>query len=120
MRAQQYNKLFDEVIAKYHIIDNVDQPFENPYKKNSFEHLLYRKNWIDTVQWHYEDIIRLPDIDPVEAITNFEHEHKPIESQKVQIASKLDNDNIIWATKEDTGVEINAVIKRAFKKLNYT
>ena len=59
-------------------------------------------------------------IDPVEAIANFEHEHKPIESQKVQIASKLDNDNIIWATKEDTGVEINAVIKRAFKKLNYT
>jgi hypothetical protein len=59
-------------------------------------------------------------IDPVEAITNFEHEHKPIENQKIQIASKLDNDNIIWATKEDTGVEINAVIKRAFKKLSYT
>ena len=68
MKAQQYNKLFDEVIAKYHIIDSVDQPFENPYDKKSFEHLLYRKNWIDTVQWHYEDIIRLPDIDPVEAI----------------------------------------------------
>ena len=68
MKAQDYNKLFDEVIAKYHIIDSVDQPFENPFDKNSFEHLLYRKNWIDTVQWHYEDIIRLPDIDPVEAI----------------------------------------------------
>lgn len=68
MKAQQYNKLFDEVIKKYHVIDNVDQPFENPYDKNSFEHLLYRKNWIDTVQWHYEDIIRLPNIDPVEAI----------------------------------------------------
>ena len=68
MKAQDYNKLFDEVIAKYHIIDSVDQPFKNPYDKNSFEHLLYRKNWIDTVQWHYEDIIRLPDIDPVEAI----------------------------------------------------
>ena len=68
MNAQQYNKLFDEVIAKYHIIDSVDQPFENPFDKNSFEHLLYRKNWIDTVQWHYEDIIRLPDIDPIEAI----------------------------------------------------
>jgi hypothetical protein len=68
MSAQQYNKLFDEVIKKYHVIDDVDQPFENPYDKNSFEHLLYRKNWIDTVQWHYEDIIRLPDIDPVDAI----------------------------------------------------
>ncbi|WP_456463634.1 DUF4254 domain-containing protein [Lutibacter sp.] len=68
MSAQEYNKLFDEVIAKYHIIDNVDQPFKNPFNKDTFEHLLYRKNWIDTVQWHYEDIIRLPDIDPVEAI----------------------------------------------------
>jgi hypothetical protein len=68
MSAQQYNKIFDEVIKKYHVIDDVNQPFENPYDKNSFEHLLYRKNWIDTVQWHYEDIIRLPDIDPKEAI----------------------------------------------------
>ncbi len=68
MNAKQYNQLFDKVIAKYHLIDDVDQPFKNPFDKNSFEHLLYRKNWIDTVQWHYEDIIRLPDIDPVEAI----------------------------------------------------
>jgi len=68
MNAKQYNELFDKVIAKYHIMDAVDQPFENPFDKNTFEHLLYRKNWIDTVQWHYEDIIRLPNIDPVEAI----------------------------------------------------
>ena len=68
MSANKYNELFDEVIKKYHILDSVDQPFENPFDKNSFEHLLYRKSWIDTVQWHYEDIIRLPDIDPVEAL----------------------------------------------------
>ena len=68
MKAAQYNQLFDETIKKYHIIDNVDQPFENPFDSKSFEHLLYRKNWIDTVQWHYEDIIRLPDIDPAEAL----------------------------------------------------
>jgi len=68
MNAKQYNELFDKVITKYHIIDDVDQPFENPFDKNTFEHLLYRKNWIDTVQWHYEDIIRLPDINPNEAI----------------------------------------------------
>ena len=68
MKAKQYNELFDKVIEKYHIIDAVDQPFKNPYESNTFEHLLYRKCWIDTVQWHYEDIIRLPDIDPVEAI----------------------------------------------------
>jgi len=68
MKAKQYNELFDKVIEKYHIIDSVDQPFENPYESNTFEHLLYRKCWIDTVQWHYEDIIRLPNIDPIEAI----------------------------------------------------
>ena len=68
MKAAQYNKLFDEIIKKYHVIDDVDQVFKNPFDPTSFEHLLYRKNWIDTVQWHYEDIIRLPNIDPVEAL----------------------------------------------------
>lgn len=66
--AKEFNKLFDKVINKYHILDKVDQHFENPYGKNEIEHLLYRKCWIDTVQWHYEDIIRLPDIDPMEAL----------------------------------------------------
>jgi hypothetical protein len=69
MNATEFNTLFDKVIEKYHIIDNVDQPFENPYDKTELKHLLYRKSWIDTVQWHYEDIIRLPDINPVEALT---------------------------------------------------
>jgi len=68
MKAAQYNKLFDEIIKKYHVIDDVDQVFKNPFDPTSFEHLLYRKNWIDSVQWHYEDIIRLPNIDPVEAL----------------------------------------------------
>ena len=66
--AAQYNELFDKTITQYHVIDEVDQPFENPFDNNTFEHLLYRKSWIDTVQWHYEDIIRMPDIDPVEAL----------------------------------------------------
>jgi len=69
MKAKDFNKIFDEVINKYHVLDNVDQPFENPYNKSKLEHLLYKKSWVDTVQWHYEDIIRLPDINPVEALT---------------------------------------------------
>jgi len=69
MKATDFNKIFDEVIKKYHVLDNVDQLFENPYNKSKLEHLLYKKSWIDTVQWHYEDIIRLPDINPVEALT---------------------------------------------------
>ncbi len=68
MNAQQFNQLFDNVIEKYHIIDKVDQVFENPFPNNMLEHLLYKKCWIDTVQWHYEDIIRIPDIDPVAAL----------------------------------------------------
>jgi len=63
------NKIFLEVIEKYHVINSVEQPFENAYSKTDLiEHLLYRKCWIDTVQWHYEDIIRDPQIDPVEAL----------------------------------------------------
>ncbi len=69
MNATEFNTLFDKVIGKYHVIDNVNQPFENPYDTTGLTHLLYRKSWIDTVQWHYEDIIRLPDINPVEALT---------------------------------------------------
>ncbi|RZL36117.1 MAG: DUF4254 domain-containing protein [Pedobacter sp.] len=53
----------------YHQFDDVDQPINNPYPKEQFEHLLYFKNWIDTVQWHFEDIIRDPNIDPVAALT---------------------------------------------------
>lgn len=62
------NRVFQESITKYHLNDSVDQPFENPYPEDDIAHLLYRKNWIDTVQWHYEDIIRDPDIDPVAAL----------------------------------------------------
>ena len=61
-------KVFEESIDTYHIKDDVYQPFTNPYPQESIEHLLYRKNWIDTVQWHYEDIIRDPNIDPDAAL----------------------------------------------------
>jgi hypothetical protein len=71
MFSSTANKIFAEVIDTYHVINTVDQPFLNPYDKdkNLLEHLLYRKCWIDTVQWHYEDIIRDPNIDPVAALT---------------------------------------------------
>ncbi len=62
------NRIFDESIAAYHVVDRVDRPIDNPYPKGDIAHLLYRKNWIDTVQWHFEDLIRDPDIDPVAAL----------------------------------------------------
>ncbi len=61
--------VFEQSIKDYHQFDNVDQPINNPFSKDEFEHLLYVKNWIDTVQWHFEDIIRDPNIDPVAALT---------------------------------------------------
>ncbi|TYA52239.1 DUF4254 domain-containing protein [Formosa maritima] len=70
MFTDKANRIFQDVIEKYHVINTVNQPFENPYNKESYllEHLLYRKCWIDTVQWHYEDIIRDPKIDSVAAL----------------------------------------------------
>ena len=60
--------VFEQSIQDYHQFDDVNHPISNPYPKDNFEHLLYLKNWIDTVQWHYEDIIRDPNIDPVAAL----------------------------------------------------
>jgi len=60
--------IFNESITTYHIVDQVYQDFVNPYPKDEIAHLLYRKNWIDTVQWHYEDIIRDPNIEPSSAL----------------------------------------------------
>lgn len=70
MELKFYNAIFKEVIEKYHILDDVNQVYENPYdkKENILAHLLYEKCWIDTVQWHYEDLIRLPNINPKEAL----------------------------------------------------
>lgn len=62
------NEVFDRSVADYHRHDNVDAPKENPYPAGSFEAILYSKNWVDAVQWHLEDIIRDPDIDPKEAL----------------------------------------------------
>jgi hypothetical protein len=60
--------IFEKSITTYHLKDDVYQSFENPYPKDDIAHLLYRKNWIDTVQWHYEDIIRDPNINPTDAL----------------------------------------------------
>ena len=60
--------VFEQAIADYHKNDDVDTPIANPYSEKSIEYYLYLKNWIDTVQWHLEDIIRDPQIDPLKAL----------------------------------------------------
>ena len=61
-------KIFEKSVNDYHVYDDITRNPINPFENKSFEHLLYEKNWIDTVQWHYEDIIRDPDIDPSEGM----------------------------------------------------
>ena len=68
MFTETANEIFNRAIGDYNRWDDVDHPIENPYEPGSLEHLLYHKNWIDTVQWHLEDIIRDPQIDPVAAL----------------------------------------------------
>jgi len=57
------NDIFNQSISDYHVMDNVDADANDPYTAGSLEHLLYHKNWVDTVQWHLEDIVRDPSIE---------------------------------------------------------
>jgi hypothetical protein len=66
--TKKANQIFNQVIKDYHLTDNVDTPIRNPYERDSIEYSLYLKCWIDTVQWHYEDLIRDPHINPEEAL----------------------------------------------------
>lgn len=67
--TQKAWNIFNQSIDDYHQFNDVNKTIENPYDESQLiEHLLYKKNWIDTVQWHLEDIIRDPNIDPVEAL----------------------------------------------------
>src|SRR5690606_37314575 len=68
MQVERAIAIFQESIRDYHIQDSVNAEVKVPYEKGSLEFLLYSKNWIDTVQWHLEDIIRDPQIDPVRAL----------------------------------------------------
>ncbi|MBO7577608.1 MAG: DUF4254 domain-containing protein [Prevotella sp.] len=66
--TEQCNKIFNQAIRDYHIKDDIETPIKNPYGYDTIENRLYLKCWIDTVQWHFEDIIRDPHIDPIEAL----------------------------------------------------
>ncbi len=68
MLSEKANKIFEKAIEVYHIKDNIYQNYDNPYPPNSLERLLYKKAWIDTVQWHIEDEIRNPKVTPEQAL----------------------------------------------------
>ena len=68
MNSNAFNRVFIESIKTYHVKDDVNQTCPNPYQKETLEYLLFKKNWIDTVQWHLEDLIRDEQIEPSEAL----------------------------------------------------
>ena len=68
MKSAAAYSIFEQSVKDYHVLDRIDQPYNNPHPPKSLAHLMYRKNWIDTVQWHYEDLIRDPEISPTKAL----------------------------------------------------
>lgn len=62
------NEIFQHAINDYHLKDDVDTPIANPYERGTLDYQLYQKCWIDTVQWHLEDIIRDPQINPIDGM----------------------------------------------------
>ncbi|MCY3998818.1 MAG: DUF4254 domain-containing protein [Flavobacteriaceae bacterium] len=60
--------IFNKTIDDYHVFDDVNQKENNPFEKGKIQHILYSKCWIDTIQWHLEDIIRIPDISPIKGM----------------------------------------------------
>ena len=67
--TESYYQVFNKAINDYHVTDHVDTPINNPYSRETLENRLYLKCWIDTVQWHLEDLIRDPHINPIEALS---------------------------------------------------
>lgn len=95
------NEVFDRSVADYHKTDNVDARIENPYGKSTFESILYAKNWVDAVQWHLEDIIRDPEIDPKEAL-----ELKRRIDRSNQVRTDMVEDIDTWMREKYKDVEV--------------
>ena len=87
--SQKASIIFEESVVKYHYLDTTEQPINNPYKKASMEALLFKKSWIDTVQWHYEDLIRDPKIDPKEGM-NLKRKIDASNQARTDLVEKLD------------------------------
>lgn len=90
LSAESCYQIFQRSIDDYHVNDDVDTPLKSPFATNTFEGLLYHKNWIDTVQWHLEDIIRLPDINPAIGIAIKRRIDKS-NQERTDIVEKIDD-----------------------------
>ncbi len=88
--TQKANKIFNQAINDYHIEDNIDTPIKNPYEENTIENKLYLKNWIDTVQWHFEDIIRDPELEPVSGMA-LKHRIDKSNQDRTDLVEQIDS-----------------------------
>ena len=68
MKAMEMYGLFEKQVVEYHKIDSVNAELKNPFGADTFEAVLWEKSWVDTVQWHLEDLVRPDDVDPVYAL----------------------------------------------------
>lgn len=100
LSAESCYTVFQKSIDDYHLTDDVDTPVANPYPDGSFEYLLYAKNWIDTVQWHLEDIIRDPQIEPVNGI-KIKRRIDKSNQDRTDLVEKIDD----WFLKEFGNVQ---------------
>ena len=88
--TQDSNRIFNQAIHDYHVKDNIDTPICNPFDEGTIENRLYLKCWIDTVQWHFEDIIRDPEIDPVEALA-LKRRNDKINQDRTDLVEQIDS-----------------------------
>ena len=94
MNADHCNRIFRQCIEDYHQLDQIDQTIKNPFSENSFDHLIYLKNWIDTVQWHYEDLIRDPELDPKEGM-QLKRRIDTSNQQRTDVVEKIDDEFMV-------------------------
>ena len=90
MKAELCNKIFISVINQYHINNDVDSSYVNPYDLDTLEYLLFEKCWIDTVQWHLEDLIRNPNIDSNKGL-KLKHRIDKSNQNRTDIVEKVDD-----------------------------
>ena len=90
MKSQFITPIFMEVINLYHVTDNIDSGFANPYELNTLKNLLFEKCWIDTVQWHLEDFIRKPDLDPKKGL-EIKYRIDTSNQDRTDIVEKIDD-----------------------------
>lgn len=88
--VEDFNKLFDLTVELYHKTDNVDAQVTNPYEMGTLEASLFNKCWIDAVQWHLEDIIRDPAIDPLQALA-IKHRIDKSNQDRTDLVEKIDD-----------------------------